>query len=124
MSERSTTHQSRNDGKAPRSMRSVAAVTSVIGVIRSLTSLATSSASSRTQAEPSSPRATSSSPATNRNVFHAKQMVDAGDYDWSSIYSTLRTNDEAYVEVYLSSFSGARRALLASEAQAFKTQRC
>jgi hypothetical protein len=63
-------------------------------------------------------------PATRSNVYHAKQMVDGGDYDWASIYQTLRANDEAYVEVYLSSFAGPRKASLISQAQAFKTQRC
>jgi hypothetical protein len=63
-------------------------------------------------------------PATKSTVYHAKQMVDGGDYDWASIYQTLRTNDEAYVEVYLSSFAGPRKASLLSQAQAFKTQRC
>jgi hypothetical protein len=63
-------------------------------------------------------------PSTNRSVFHAKQMMDGGDYNWSSIYQTLRTNDEAYVEVYTSSFSGSGKAALVSAAQAFKSQRC
>ncbi len=63
-------------------------------------------------------------PATSRNLFHAKQMVDGGDYNWTSIYQTLRSNDEAYVEVYLSSFTGARKTMLASEAKKFSTQRC
>jgi hypothetical protein len=63
-------------------------------------------------------------PATNSNVYHAKQMVDGGDYDWASIYRTLRTNDEAYVEVYLSSFAGPRKASLVTQAQAFKIERC
>ena len=63
-------------------------------------------------------------PSTNRPVFHAKQMVGGGDFDWANIYSMLRANDEAYVEVYLDSFSGANKAALLSQAQSFKTQRC
>ena len=63
-------------------------------------------------------------PATNRKIFHAKQMVDGGDYDWASIYQTLRSNDEAYAEVYLSSFSGPRASQLATEAAKFKRDRC
>lgn len=64
------------------------------------------------------------SPSTNRKVFHAKQMVDGGDYDWASIYQTLRSNHEAYAEVYLSSFSGPRARQLAVEARQFKRDRC
>jgi hypothetical protein len=64
------------------------------------------------------------SPATRSTVYHAKQMVGGGDYDWASIYQILRTNDEAYVEVYLSSFTGARSASLVAQALAFKTERC
>jgi hypothetical protein len=63
-------------------------------------------------------------PATNRRVFHAKQMVDGGSYDWADIYRTLRANDEAYVEVYLDSFTGGGRRELLSEARKFKSQRC
>ena len=63
-------------------------------------------------------------PATNRPIFHAKQMVDGGDFDWSSIYQTLRSNDESYVEVYLSSFSGDRKRGLALQSKKFKAQRC
>ena len=63
-------------------------------------------------------------PATKSSVFHAKQMVDGGDYDWASIYQTLRTNDEAYVEVYLSSFSGPRMPSLYPHPQSFTPPRC
>ena len=63
-------------------------------------------------------------PATNRNIFHAKQMVSAGDFDWAQIYQTLRSNDEAYVEVYLDSFSGPRKRSLLAQARKFKADRC
>ena len=64
------------------------------------------------------------SPSTNREVFHAKQMVDGGEYDWASIYQTLRTNDEAYVEVYLTSFTGTKSAQLYRQAKRFAADRC
>jgi hypothetical protein len=64
------------------------------------------------------------SPATNRRVFHAKQMVDGGDYNWAEIYRTLRANDEAYAEVYLESFSGSGARALAAEARKFRADRC
>ena len=55
------------------------------------------------------------SPATNRRVFHAKQMVDRRRLQLGTRSTcTLRANDEAYAEVYLDSFSGsAQRSLRA-----------
>ena len=64
------------------------------------------------------------STSTNREVYHAKQMVDGGEYDWSSIYQTLRTNNEAYVEVYLTSFTGTKSAQLYTQAKQFAADRC
>lgn len=63
-------------------------------------------------------------PATNRTVFHAKQMVDGGTFDWRSIYRTLRANDEAYVEAYLSSFSAPGKRQLLRQGRAFRRDRC
>ena len=62
--------------------------------------------------------------AENVESVGERQMVDGGDYNWASIYQTLRANDEAYVEVYTSSFAGSGKAALASAAQSFKSQRC
>ena len=63
-------------------------------------------------------------PATNRKVFHGKQMVSGGSFDWPSIYQQLRRNDDSYVEVYLDSFSGAGKRRLLSQAKKFQHDRC
>jgi hypothetical protein len=62
--------------------------------------------------------------ATSREIYHAKQMYDGGNYDWTAMYRNLYDNDERYVEIYTSSFSLTGAKQLATEAQRFASTRC
>ncbi|HTC80475.1 MAG TPA: Ig-like domain-containing protein, partial [Acidimicrobiia bacterium] len=57
-------------------------------------------------------------------VRRGEQAIQAQDYDWTALYAMLYANDAAYAEVYLHSFSLARKALLATEIQKFAASRC
>src|SRR5207253_6729181 len=57
-------------------------------------------------------------------VRRGEQAIQAQDYDWTALYGALYANDAAYAEVYLHSFSLARKALLATEIQKFAASRC
>ncbi|HEY3238886.1 MAG TPA: Ig-like domain-containing protein [Acidimicrobiia bacterium] len=54
----------------------------------------------------------------------AEQMIQPQDYDWTSVYRHLYTNDAGYAEVYLPSFNMANKAGLASEIKKFSDTRC
>jgi hypothetical protein len=52
---------------------------------------------------------------TTKELFRGMQMYDPGDYDWANIYRRLDGIGATYVEVYTDSFTGGRRATLATQ---------
>jgi len=62
--------------------------------------------------------------ATQRPIYHAKQMFDGGRYNWSTIYRTLYANDDRYVEIYTSSFTLSGASELVAQAMRFDDLRC
>jgi chitodextrinase len=57
-------------------------------------------------------------------VRRGEQAIQAEDYDWPVLFATLYANDATYAEVYLRSFSLARKASLAAEINTFAATRC
>jgi hypothetical protein len=60
----------------------------------------------------------------SRPVKRGQQMIQPEDYDWSRVFTHLYTNKASYAEVYLPSFTMARKAQLAAEIARFSDTVC
>lgn len=57
-------------------------------------------------------------------VLRGLQAIQPQDYDWTQLYGSLSSIGATYAEVYLASFSLARKELLAAEIARFADSRC
>ncbi len=52
-------------------------------------------------------------------ILRGLQAIQPGDYDWAALYELVKATQATYCEVYLPSFAGPRRGLLAEQIRLF-----